>query len=420
MNKKLILFLLSFALLTSCNSKDDAQSVPDIIGPSDIQLFDINNRNDASDIRVFFFYRNPVVNVEQFRLILIPDGQQGAITIDDFLRDNNTAQIISAFSGETRLNFVGTISDYAGNQVRNGQSYAVGIAAIHNLDNAASEFTISEEIVLLEDKELRDLYIGNGQGNSVAIIDEVTGELIGNFINPFEGGLVELIDIIEKPDGDFLVTGIGNNTVKTFSRETGEYKGDFTKTYPLVTPTKTAIGPDGLLYVSQWLDGRNHVVRFNSSDGEFVDEYILNVSQGMGHAWDSQANYYLASFGSGRVLKFDSEGNELNVFGENILTAPVNIWVDEERDALFVVDWYDGAVRRFNLQSGDFEGDFISGLERVEGFLFGRNNALYLCDWQENTIKEYDLTSGEFRRLINVEGLSAPNSMVYGPNVDPQ
>lgn len=420
MKKNLILGLLITMSALSCGPSDDSgQSVAAIIAPSDIQHFDINNRNDASDIRIFFYYRNPVVNVEQIRLILIPEGRQQSITIDDFLKDNNTALIIPARSGETRVNFVATITDVDGNPVRNDRPYAIGIAAIHNLEQSASEFTISESTLTLENVELRDLYVSSSRGSEVLIIDEVTGELIRNFISPFSGGINEIWDIIEKPDGDYLVTSIGNVFIKTFSKETGEFLGDFTKAYPLTAPTKTAIGPDGLIYVCQWLDGRNHVARFDSNTGEFVDEYILNVAQGMGHAWDSDQNYYLASLGTSTVTKFDPNGNELQVFGEGILQGPVNVWVDEERNGLFVVDWALGAVRKLNLQTGEFEGDLVTGLDRVEGFLFGRNNALYLCDWQDNSVKEYDLTSGEFRRVMKIAGLNAPNSLVYGPNIDP-
>lgn len=420
MKRNLILCLLLALFAVSCGPSDDSgQSVTPIIAPSDIQHFDINNRNNASDIRIFFYYRNPVVNVEQVRLILIPDGGQSNITIDDFLIGDNTAMVVPAKSGETRINFVETITDIEGNPVRNGQSYAIGIAAIHNLDERASEFTISDDVLTLEDVPLRDLYISNSRGSSIIIVDEVTGELVKNFVPPFSGGINEIWEILEKPDGDFLITSIGNVFIKTFSKETGEFLGDFTKSYPLTAPTKTAIGPDGLLYVCQWLDGRNHVARFNSITGEFVDEYILNVPQGMGHAWDSDENYYLASLGTSTVTKFDPNGNELQVFGEGILEGPVNVWVDEERNGLFVVDWALGAVRKLNLQTGEFEGDLVTGLDRVEGFLFGRDNALYLCDWQDNSIKEYDLTTGEFRRVMKIDGLNAPNSLVYGPNVDP-
>lgn len=420
MKKNLILCLATAFLAISCGPNDDSgQTVPSIIAPSDIQQFDINNRNDASDIRTFFYYRNAVVNVEQIRLILIPDGSQASITIEDFLKGDNTAMIIPAKSGETRVNFVNTITDVMGNPVSNGGSYAIGIAAIHNLDETASEFTIADEVLTLENIPLRDLYVSNSRGSSIMIVDEVTGELVKNFVNPFSGGINEVWEILEKPDGDYLITSIGNVFIKTFSKETGEFLGDFTKSYPLTAPTKTAIGPDGLLYVCQWLDGRNHVARFNSVSGEFVDEYILNVPQGMGHAWDSDENYYLASLGTGTVTKFDPDGNQLQVFGEGILEGPANVWVDEERNGLFVVDWALGAVRKLNLQTGEFEGDLVTGLDRVEGFLFGRNNALYLCDWEDNSIKEYDLTTGEFRRVMKIEGLNTPNSLVYGPNVDP-
>lgn len=412
--------LLILIIISSCQSVDDsAEPVPDITIPSDIQHFDINNRNDASDIRFFFFYRGPVVNVEEMRMILIPEEKKTQVTLESFYSGENTVLTLPPKSGETRFTFVNTINDFEGNPVRNGQSYALGIAAIHNLDITASEFSVSDESVTLSNTPLRDLYISNSQNSSVVIVDEVTGELVRNFVNPFAGGLAEIWDMIEKPDGDFLITGVGNNSIKAFSSETGSFKGNFTKGYRLVAPTKTAISPDGLIYVSQWLDGRSHVVRFNATDGNFVDEYILDVPFGMGHAWDADLNYYLASVGTEDITKFDPDGNEIMKIGRGVLESPVNLWTDESRNGLFVVDWTKGAVIKFNLETGAYEGELITGLNRVEGFLHGRNNAIYLCDWGDNSIKEYDLISGEFRRVLKVDGLYGPNSVVYGPNVDP-
>lgn len=420
MKRYLLFSILTFLVISSCDSIDDStQLVPDITVPSDIQLFDINNRNDASDFRFFFSYKGTVVNVEEVRIILIPDGKQNQITLNDFYKSSNTALTLPPKSGETRFTFVNTISDFEGNPVRNGSSYALGVAAIHNLDKSFSEFKVSDQVISMTDTPLRDLYVSNSLNSSVIIVDEVTGEMVRNFVNPFAGGLAEIWDLIEKPNGDFLITGVGNNSIKSFSRETGAYQGNFTKGYRLVAPTKTAIGPDGLIYVCQWFDGRSHVVRFNADDGNFVDEYILNVPFGMGHAWDADQNYYLASLGTKDITKFDSQGNEMMKFGSGVLESPINLWTDESRNGLFVVDWTKGSVLKFNLETGDYEGDLISGLDRVEGFLHGRDNALYLCDWAGNSIQEYDLISGEFRRTLKVDGLQGPNSVVYGPNVDP-
>lgn len=420
MKKTLLLCLLTTHLFWSCSGNDGPdEPVPTIVAPTEIQVFDINNRNDASDIRVFFFFRGPVENVKQVRIMVIPEGKRDEVTLDHFLNDDNRALVISSRSGENRGNMVASINDFEGNPVRNGQPYVIGVAAIHNLDVSASTFTISTESVTLADIPLRDLYVSNSRNSSIIIIDEVTGEVVKNFVDPFSGGLNETQELIELENGNFMVTGFGNTALKLYSGETGDFLENFTKGYFLTAPSKTAIGPDGLIYVSQWFDGNNHVARFNASSGAFIDEYILDVAQGMGHAWDSNQNYYLASFGLGAVTKYDAQGNEIGTIGEDILDAPVNVWVDEERNGLFVVDWYAGVVRKFNLATGESEGNLVEGLQRVEGFMFGRNNALYLCDWLNNSVNEYDLTTGELRRILQTDVLLNPNSISYGPNVDP-
>ena len=74
------------------------------------------------------------------------------------------------------------------------------------------------------------------------------------------------------PDGSVLVTGFGNTTIKRYDGETGAFLGDFSSGYALATPSKMSIGPDSLIYVTQWDAVQNNIVRFDL-DGNFVDEF---------------------------------------------------------------------------------------------------------------------------------------------------
>ena len=59
------------------------------------------------------------------------------------------------------------------------------------------------------------------------------------------------------------MTGIGNNAIRRYDPQTGDFMGDFSSGYSLAEPTKMAIGPDSLLYVSQWGDDQSKVARFD-------------------------------------------------------------------------------------------------------------------------------------------------------------
>ncbi|MCZ6702248.1 MAG: hypothetical protein O6940_04315 [Ignavibacteria bacterium] len=132
------------------------------------------------------------------------------------------------------------------------------------------------------------------------------------------------------PDGHLYVSGRGNSSILKYDRSTGEFIGNFTTGYQLDNPTKMTFGTDDYLYVSQWGNQQNKVVRFNSLTGEFVDEFTsIGLNQGYGHAWDSSGNLYVASFGSADVKKFDKSGTFLGIFTEvSHLQGAVNLWFD--------------------------------------------------------------------------------------------
>lgn len=419
--KKTIFGLLAIALFgLGCGSggSDDA-SVPPISTPTEIQAFDINNRGNASDIRVFFSFNSVVDHVKEYRIILIPEGSEAGVTLNDFLNENQQVQTVASRRGEVKVTLTSGLKDLSGNNIVMGTSYLVGVAAIHNGDVDSSRFAISSATVSLAETELRDLYISNNESNSVVIIDEVTGEFIGDFISPTNGGLGKTQEMIINEDGDFLVTGVSNRALKLYDGTTGQFIRDYTTGYVLGAPTKTSIGPDGLIYVSQWANNVNDVARFDYATGAFVDEFVKDIDRAMGHAWDDDGNYYLTSFGAPSVIKYDAQGNELSKIGVGVLQGPVNVWVDDAADGLFVVDWRVGMVREFELSTGTFRRNFITGMQRVEGFLFGRGNSIYLCDWLNNSVNEYDASTGELRRIMQSDRLNNPNGVIYGPNVDP-
>lgn len=421
MNVKFSMIAGLMLLVLACDSGDSEgeDMLAEIGVPAQVQLFDINNRGNASDIRVFFSFFSGIENVREFRLIVIPDGSQPQVSLADFPTSGNSVQVLSPQRGQIRLNLDESLRDYEGNQVVNGTNYAVGIAAIHQDDSGTSQFHVSETTVELTAIELHDLYISNNQNNSVVIIDEVTGEFLGDFINPGSGGLGQTQEMIINGEGNFIVSGVASPFLLLFDTE-GNFIRNFSSGYTLGGPTKMELGPDNLLYVSQWTNNINNIARFEYETGAFVDEFVTGIDRAMGHAWDSEGNYYLASFGSGQVTKYDSDGNLLSTIGASTLAGPVDLWIDEGRNGIFVLDWSSGRVSIFNLETLAFERHFISGMQSVEGALFGRDNALYLCDWNANSVNEYDLESGALRRSMQFSELNSPNDVIYGPNVDPR
>jgi len=263
------------------------------------------------------------------------------------------------------------------------------------------------------------MFVSSSNSNSIQRFDAQTGQFIDNFIPPSSGGLNNPQEIIFGPDGHMYITGFGNPSIKKFDVETGQYLGDFTKGYTLRQPTKTTWYSDSLLYVSQW-QGNEKVVRFNMYTGDFVDEFTsTGVINGMGQAWDDSGNVFIVSWGTngndGNVQRFDLNGVFQEVFvptGRGGLLGPVNIWYDQGE--LFVVDWTAGRVGRYDAVTGDFNGLYISGMTRTEGFTFASDGTIFLCDWQLNRVNHYDSNGVLLSVFANV-GMSNPNDVIFGP-----
>lgn len=262
----------------------------------------------------------------------------------------------------------------------------------------------------------RDLFVSSRNTNSVKRYDGQTGAYLGDFVKPNAGGLNLTQEVLFGLDGHLLASGRGNGHILKFDRNTGNFLGNFTSGYELDNPTKMTLGPDSLLYISQWGLTKNKVARFNFNTGVFVNEFTsTGLNQACGHAWDADGNLYVACYGSADVRKFDANGQFLGVFTEaGRLRGAVNLWFGENGD-LFVVDWILGSVLRFDGQNGRFKANFITGMQNTEGFVFGPDSTLYLCDWSRNTINRYD-RSGRLLGIFAKSGdMRAPNSVTFGP-----
>ena len=215
----------------------------------------------------------------------------------------------------------------------------------------------------------QSVFISSRGTHSVKRYDGTTGVFQGDFVPSSTGGLNTTQEVVFGPDGHLYVSGRFTNAILKFDGQTGAFLGPFTSGYVLDEPTKFTFGPDSLLYVSQWGQQKSAVVRFDAETGAFVDEFTPDLNQGMDHAWDAAGTLYVVSFGSRDVRRFDAQGNLIDVFiGSAILP----------------------------------------------------DGLLYLGDWQQNRINRYDPETGAFvDTFISGSGLIQPNSLVFGPAMPP-
>ena len=114
----------------------------------------------------------------------------------------------------------------------------------------------------LSSQSEQHVYISSRNTHSVKYY-QTDGTYLGDFVAPNAGNLSKTQDLFFHPhDGTLIVSGIDNTAIKRYDLQTGDFIGNFSSGYALSEPTKMAIGPDSLLYVSQWGDAQNKVARF--------------------------------------------------------------------------------------------------------------------------------------------------------------
>lgn len=261
-----------------------------------------------------------------------------------------------------------------------------------------------------------EVYVSSRGTNSVKRYDS-EGKYLGNFVAANDGGLSLTEDILFHPDGSVLVSGFGNNAIKRYDGQTGEYIGNFSSGYTLASPSKMSIGPDSLIYITQWGATQNSIARFTLG-GDFVDEFgSVPAPNGLGHVWDSEGNLYVAIFGqngSGYVLHYDPDGNSLGPYlTTQFLSGPTSIWFGENGE-MFVEDWTLGRIVRF-AADGEYEGIFTSGLTNPEGAAFTPDGNILVGDWGEDAIHLIDSEGKKQGYFASGNGLLDPNSVKIRP-----
>lgn len=205
-----------------------------------------------------------------------------------------------------------------------------------------------------------------------------------------------------------LVSNLTTGRITKYNSRTGAYVEDFAKVAG--GPTRMKIGEDNLLYVLQWSNSINKVLRFQL-DGTLVDEYTdVGVVQSIGVDWDDAGNLYVSSFSGATIRKFDSNGMDMGLFIDTNLSGPTNLEIKD--GIMYVLDWNAGKCVRFNAGDGSFIDDFITGLTNPEGLAFLPNGDILIGDNGTNSVRHFDSSGNDLGDYTNGGSLMTPNAVV--------
>ena len=210
--------------------------------------------------------------------------------------------------------------------------------------------------------------------------------------------------------GEVLISNLNSGKINRHNSTTGAFIATFAS--EISGPTRTKIGPDGLLYVLQWA-GDGKVLRYNL-DGTKVDAFTdTGIPQSIGLDWDHSGNLYVSSFQNNQVIKFDTQGRSQGVFtADGNTQGPTNIWFNAAGD-LMVNDWKAGKVVTFDA-SGQFLATFATGLSQVEGVSELDDGSLLIGNGGTGAVKLFDADGNFIEDFVpsGSGGLGKPNAVI--------
>lgn len=231
-----------------------------------------------------------------------------------------------------------------------------------------------------------------------------------------EDGLIWPQDIVFLDNENAVL--ISNLSANGYISKHDSSNGDFIENFGegLGGPTRMKIGPDGLLYVLQWSNTNNKVIRYEL-DGTLVDEFTeIGVPQSIGIDWDSNGDLYVSSYGGNFVQKFDgTNGDDLGAFINTGLQGPTNIYFED--DGNFILFNYNGGkISRFDA-AGNFLEDVVTGLSGPEGVAFFPNGDILVGNGGDGSVKRYDSNFNFLGNFIEPGILLTPNAIVIREDI---
>ncbi len=269
-----------------------------------------------------------------------------------------------------------------------------------------------------------DLFVSAAGNNSVLRFDD-SGTLLGNFVAPGAGGLTDPQGITFGPDGHLYVSShtavAGTNSVLRFDGQTGAFIDTFAILPDMVWPAEINFN-GGLLYVSDFsLGGTGRVSRFDSN-GNFVDHFATGVLGADGTSWDSNGDMLVSSFFDSSIKKYDGQTGAFlgNFVGPGVggLNGPLDNLILASGE-LLVSSFNNGRIKRYDA-NGNYIDDPITGLQGPQGLQIGLDGNLYVGDFAAGQIGRYDPTTFAFLgNFANANG-STTNNFVFRSNAIPE
>ena len=93
-----------------------------------------------------------------------------------------------------------------------------------------------------------------------------------------------------------------------------------------------------------------------------------------------------------KILKFDENGENPEIFIDTVLAWPQDILFLEEQQVVLISNLNTGRITKYNSSTGEFIGDFATGIGGPTRMKIGADSLLYVLQWTGNgKVRRYQL-----------------------------
>lgn len=290
---------------TDENLVEEEEPIPSISEPRFLDIRDVGNSGDATDLELSFIKPTDLTWIEEFRIFLIKSTNAAAFDSTQAIQESDFLSFNRSNSSE-QFEFPESFLDTDGDQIQEGVSYTCFVMSIgtddSGLGGALSDH--SAEITLEHKSYVRTLVAGIPAGTGGMDVDVDGNIYMANFgtalgSNGTPGSNVYLVTT----DGQFSVFAAGLN---------GASGNDFDN--------------EGNLYQSNIAGG---TVSKISPDGT-VATFASGFSAPVGIAFDGIEYLYVCNCGNNSISKVDLTGTTVSVINSSLLNCPNGIDMDSE------------------------------------------------------------------------------------------
>jgi DNA-binding beta-propeller fold protein YncE len=278
------------------------------------------------------------------------------------------------------------------NAVRSAEQLRAGVQAFHRGFYNDAWISLEKSISYQPSNSLAQMWLGRAQWKSG--YEQEALRTWQQVLDSKKGGAVvrDWVDVLT------LRRGLGRELAgKSTWVVSSELDGTLQGSYPFRRPTSVRPRPDGSFWLVAF--GSNEVLHF---DANFRLLAVLRGGlPGFDRPYDvaeaADGTVYVSEYGANRIAHCNERGEKIATFGRtgSSLLGPQYMTIDQ-RGSLWVTDWGNARVVRFNL-----DGTFVQAITGVGGptGIASSEDRLYVSDKTGKRILVYDLNGNPLSTL---------------------